>query len=254
MAKKKRRRPQQRPRPRPETTAGETRVADAEADRTPSRRAERKEEARRERERRIRQARRRQRTRRLVRWGIVLGIIAVGVGIWYLASQEERELQRRAAGAAERVNASEVEEQEAAQPSEHQEPYTLGVGGVPAFGGNHTGGALRPEPKVYTQQPPEQTAVHNLEHGYVIVYYSNEGENALDQEIVTALEELVEGETEVLMSPYQGLSEPLYLVAWGARQSIAPPEGANPQDVVLVAEAFIDEWKNGQYAPEAAAG
>lgn len=259
MAKKKKRRSSQRPRPRPQSgtpaaAAADREAAEAEGGHAVSRRAERKEEARRERERRIKQARRRQRSRKLIRWGILLGIVALIAGIVYFSGREERQLEAEAAVAAERISCTEVEEQEGTQPNEHTEPYALGQGGVPAFGGNHTGGVLNPEPKVYQQQPPEQTAIHNLEHGYVIVYYTAEGENALDEGLVTALEDVVNGETEVLMSPYEGLAEPLHFVAWGARQSCSPPADASSADVVDVAKGFIAEWKNGQYAPEAPAG
>lgn len=201
----------------------------------------------------MRQVRRRQRTRRLIRWGIVVGV-AVGIAaiVWFVGRQG-REREKEAASAAERINASAVEEQDATLPNEHKEPYGQGEGGVPAFGGNHTPNTLSPETKVYTQQPPEETAIHNLEHGYVIVYYSDEGDNALDPAMVSALEDLVNGESEVLMSPYAGLAKPLYLVAWGARQAIDPPADADPADVVLVTETFIEDWKNGKYAPEAAA-
>jgi hypothetical protein len=257
MAKKKRKRSPQRPgRPRPQeqdAVAVATAEREADGDRPASRRAERKEEARRERERRMRQAKRRQRTRRLVRWGIVAGV-AAGIGFAiYIAGSESREIKEKAAAAAERVNAAEVETDEGL-PNEHQEPYGAGQNGVPAVGGNHTPGSLPVDPKTYEQQPPEETAIHNLEHGYVIVYYAAEGDNALDADIVSSLEEVVNDETEVLMSPYQGLAEPLYLVAWGALQAVDPPEDASPEDVALVARAFIDEWKNGQFAPEAAAG
>jgi hypothetical protein len=174
----------------------------------------------------------------------------IGAIVW-LAGRESRELQQRAAAAGERVNATEVET-EANLPNQHTEPFAVGQGGVPAFGGNHTPGALPAEPRIYEQQPPEETAVHNLEHGYVIVYYAAEGENALDEDLVAALEDVVGDESEVLMSPYEGLAEPLYLLAWGARQSIDPPADVDSDDVVLVTEAFIDEWKNGEFAPEAA--
>ena len=259
MAKKKKRRPSQRPRPRPQAgtpaaDAAAREAAEAEGGHAVSRRAERKEEARRERERRIRQARRKQRARRLIRWGILLGVVALIAGIVYFSGRAERQEQEEARLAADRVSCTDVEEQDAVLPNEHTEPFALGEGGVPAFGGNHTGGTLPAEPKVYQQQAPEQTALHNLEHGYVMVYYAAEGENALDEELVSALEDLVNEETEVLMSPYEGLADPLYFVAWGARQSCSPPEDASPADVVNVAEGFLAEWKNGQYAPEAAAG
>ena len=255
MAKKrKKRRHPQRPRPQqPGGTADARPAAEPEAEREqgPSRRAERKEEARRERERRIRQARRRQRTRRLIRWGIFIGVVAVIGGIVWWQGREDRELQARATAAAERVNASEVET-EPELPNEHVEPFAQGEGGVPAMGGNHSN-ALPPEPKVYSQPVAEANSIHNLEHGYVLVYYAADGDNALDEKFVSALEDLVNDETEVLMAPYEGLAEPLYLVAWGARQSVDPPAEASPDDVSLVTEAFIEEWKNGEFAPEAAA-
>jgi hypothetical protein len=257
MAKKrkKRRNPQRPGRPRQEQGAAAVATAEREVDgqQPASRRAERKEEARRERERRIRQARRRQRTRRLVRWGIVAGVAGGIAGAIYLAGSESREIKEKAAAAAVRVGATEVETEEGL-PNAHKEPFGVGQGGVPAIGGNHTPGALPAEPKTYQQQPPEETAIHNLEHGYVIVYYADEGDNALDPDVVSALEDVVNDETEVMMSPYQGLAQPLYLVAWGARQAIDPPEDASADDVVLVTKAFIDEWKNGRFAPEAAAG
>ena len=254
MAKKrKKRRHPQRPRPQGTGTATEPRPAaeQEDAERAPSRRAERKEEARRERERRIRQVRRRRRTRRLIRWGIVLGVAAGIFAIVWYSGRADRELEKQAAAAAERVNASEVETEEGL-PNEHVEPFAVGVGGVPAMGGNHSN-ALPPEPKVYMQPVAEENSIHNMEHGYVLLYYAADGENALDEKFVSSLEDLVNDETEVLMSPYEGLAEPLYLVAWGARQSVDPPADASAEDVTLVARGFIEEWKNGEFAPEAAA-
>lgn len=251
MAKKKRKRHPQRPRPQ---SSGGTAVATAEpteAERSPSKRAERKEEARRERERRIKQARRRRRNRRLIRWGTAVGVVGLIAGGIYLAGGESRDLERRAGAAAGRVNAAEVET-EPDLPAEHVEPFAAGVNGVPAVGGNHSSN-LPPEPKVYTQQPPEESVIHNFEHGYVAIYYAEEGENALDPKFVSALEDLVNGESEVFLSPYEGLAQPLYLTAWGARQAVDPPTDASVEDVTLVAQAFIDEWKNGQFAPEPSA-
>lgn len=264
MAKKKRRRrrhPQRPARPGPQAPgapdeargAAEPEVEATEAERPASRRAERKEEARRERERRIRQARRRQRTRRLVRWGIVLGAAGGVAAIVWFAQGESRRIQEEGASAAERISCTEVEEQESTLPNQHAEPYAQGEAGVPAFGGNHNPSLLPSEPKVYQQQPPEDQAGHNLEHGYVLVYYAADGDNALAEENVSALEDLVDGETEVLMAPYEGLAKPVYLVAWGARQACDPPEDASADDLTLVAEAFIEKWKNGDFAPEAAA-
>lgn len=260
MAKKrKKRRHPQRPRPRPQETgavaeARGTSESEAEAERGPSRRAERKEEARRERERRIRQTRRRRRTRRLIRWASFLAVVGLIAGGVYLAGSEDRELQQKAALAADRIACDEVEEQESELPRAHTEPFAAGEdagdGVVPAFGGNHSQ-QLPSEPKVYSQPIPEEQAIHNMEHGYVLLYYAAEGEKALSEDAVGALEDLANDEGEVLMAPYPDLADSIILTAWGARQSCNPPADANPDDVALIARAFIDEWKNGQFAPEA---
>jgi hypothetical protein len=153
------------------------------------------------------------------------------------------------AAAAERISCTDVEE-EPDQMTFHEEPYAQGVNGVPAIGGNHTSATLPSEPNLYRGQPPEETAVHNLEHGYVIVYFALEGDNPLEEGVFLALFDLVDGQSEVLLAPYDGLAQPLYLTAWGARQACALPPGADPEDVMLVTQAFIDEWRNGPYAPE----
>ena len=252
MAKKKRkRRRPDRPGSRPGTG---TAVAEAAADDRPSARAARKEQARLERERRIKQAKRRQRTRRLVRWGVVVAA-AGGIG-WFVWTQvqENRLLQERAAAAAERVGIGEVEEP-ADEGARHLQPNDAPpqYGTVPAASGPHSPGTLPAEPKVYQQPVPEISAVHNLEHGYVLVYYRAQGDGALPEPVVAELEDLVEGESEVIMAPYEGLPEGtnIAFVAWTRLQSGQVPAGAEPDDVTLVARAFIEEYRNGAAAPEA---
>lgn len=188
-----------------------------------------------------------------MRWGIVLGV-AVGIAaiVWFVGRQGRVD-EAAAQLAVDRLSCTEIEEQDGDQPNEHTEPFAAGEGGVPAFGGNHNGSTLPPDPKVYDQPIPEANAIHNLEHGYVIVYYANEGDAALDPELISALEDVANQESEVLMAPYDDLAKPLYLLAWGARQSCDPPSDASTEDAALVTEAFIDEWKNGTYAPEPAA-
>ena len=252
MAKKKRKR--RRPDRPVARTGTATAVAEAKPDDRPSARAARKEQARRERERRIKQAKRRQRTRRLVRWGVVVAV-AGGIG-WFVWSQvqENRQLEERAAAAAARAGIGEVEEpsDEGAghlQPTDPPPQY----GTVPAASGPHAGAPLPAEPKVYDQPVPEVAAVHNLEHGYVLVYYRAEGDGALPEPVLSELEDLVEGEAEVILSPYENLPEGtnIAFAAWTRLQTGQVPADANPDDVALVARAFIDEYRNGAAAPEA---
>jgi hypothetical protein len=252
VAKKKRKR--KRP-DRPASRAGAaTATAEPTPGERPSARAERKEQARRERERRIKQAKRRQRTRRAVRWGVVVAA-AGGIG-WFVWNQvqENREVQQRAAAAAARVGIGEVQElpdegTQHLQPTDPPPQY----GTTPAASGPHAQSPLPAEPKVYDQPVPETAAVHNLEHGYVLIYYRADGEGALDEAIVAELDDLAEGETEVIMAPYENLSEGtnLALVAWTRLQEGQVAADADPADVALVTRGFIEEFKNGAAAPEA---
>jgi Protein of unknown function (DUF3105) len=250
MAKKrKRRRPSQRPAQRAGTATAASAAETSE--RTVSARAERKEQARRERERRIKQARRHQRIRRATRWGIA-AVVVVGVGAFvWVQTRGQAELQQRAREAARQIACTQPQQQPDAGRS-HQPPFVQGQDGIPATSGAHSN-ALPPDPSVYTQPVPEANAVHNLEHGYVLVYYADSGDSALPDDTVSELEGLVDSEGEVIMAPYPGLNSSLALASWRQLQTCDPPENADPEDVVTVAEAFIDRFRNGPLAPEAAA-
>lgn len=229
-----------RPRaPRPADPGAFHGEADAEA--RPDRRA-RKEQARRERERRTRRARRRQTIRRVVRWGIVVAVAAAIVGFVYVQGTEERRLREQAAAAAERLGCSDVQD----VPDEGASHLTPGqpppdYGTVPAASGPHAGAPLPPDPHVYEQPVPEPQAIHNLEHGYVLSYYREEGEEVLPGDVVERLADLAEDETKVIMAPYPSL-EPgtsLALVGWTKLQEC--PEVTDPGDMATVAQAFLGE-------------
>ena len=219
----------------------------------PSNRQLRKEQARIERERRLRRARRQIRTRRAIRWGLpVLVILAVAAFfVWRNIAQS-----RAAAQAAEAFGCGAIETKQdqldaadALGPAIHQEPFAQGTGGEPATAGAHST-PLPQEPAVYGDPVPEANAVHNLEHGYILIYYQAEGDAPLPDDVRTELESLAEGQDKVIVAPYEGLESGLALTAWGKIQTCIPPAGADPQDAVLVAENFIDEFKSGGLAPE----
>jgi hypothetical protein len=249
MAKKKRKKQR---RPGPPREAG---VTTAEAPTTT--RQERKEQARRERERRIREARRRQRMRRLARWGVAAGVAGgVAVAI-FLFTRQGREEQAEAQAAASRLNCTPIEtkqdEVDAAaaldQQTLHSPPFSQGRNGVPVTAGRHST-PLPSAPAVYEQPIPEANAVHNLEHGYVVIYYAAEGDNELTDPIRSRLEDLANGEEKVLMAPYRGLAASFDLVAWGKLQTCDPPDDAEPDDAATVAEYFISQFRSGGLAPE----
>jgi Protein of unknown function (DUF3105) len=251
MAKKKKRR--NRP-TRPAATSAGPATERADAGRPVSHRAERKEQARRERERRIKQARRQHRLRRAARWGVALAIVG-GIGAFaWVQVQENQQAEERAAEAAGRLDCSPIRETPdlvagLSQAEIHSPPFAEGTGGVPATNGRHSS-PLPPEPAVYDQPVPEANAVHNLEHGYVLIYYRGEGDQALAPEILSALEELAESENKVLVAPYPGLANKFDLVAWRKLQTCDPPDDAEPEDAVTLAEGFISQFRAGGLAPE----
>lgn len=219
-----------------------------------SNRQARKEAARRERERRIKAARRRARIQRVARWGIGLAAIAaIGGFIWWQVTASQR-LEGAATAAAAAFDCSDPETPLANAGQGHSPPYAEGQDGIPAASGSHHPNPLPAEPKVYNQPVPEPNAVHNLEHGYVLVYYRAGGEGALPDAAVTPLEGLAEGESEVIMAPYPDLGEDtnLALVSWRRVQTCQVPADADPSDAQALASYFISRFRN-ELAPEAAA-
>ena len=118
----------------------------------------------------------------------------------------------------------------------------------PATSGPHDASVL--PPGVYRRPVPEAVAVHNLEHGHVIVYYRSDGSEAIAPGTIADLEALVRSELEVIMAPYPGLPEgvSLALVAWQWLQTCSAEVGAS--EAVAQARAFIAEHRNGPDAPE----
>ncbi len=114
-----------------------------------------------------------------------------------------------------------------------QIPYT---GKVPPSGGDHN-----PAPLTcgfYAQQPPNENAVHSLEHGAVWIAF-DPGTSAAD---VATLRAFATND-HVLVSPYAGMSAPITLVAWEHRlelQSVSDPRLAQ----------FVDGFRNASTAPE----
>lgn len=253
MAKKKRKK--RRPdRPR-QTTA--TAAAATTTEERITARQERKEQARRERERRIREARRRQRMRKAARWGIAAAVVGGSTVAIVLLLQRGQQEEAEARGAANRLNCSPIQTRQdevdtaAALDAEalHSPPFAQGRNGVPVTAGRHSS-PLPAEPAVYDQPIPEANAVHNLEHGYVLIYYAPEGENQLTDDVRSRLEDLARGENKVLIAPYPDLANSFDLVAWGKLQTCSPPEDADPDDAATVADFFNSQFLSGGLAPE----
>lgn len=95
---------------------------------------------------------------------------------------------------------------------------------------------------VYREPVREEHAVHSLEHGAVWITYRPD----LGDEAVEALEERASGETHVLVSPFEGLDEPVVLSACGRQLGVG---SADDERI----DAFIRAFQRGSQSPEGGA-
>jgi hypothetical protein len=103
---------------------------------------------------------------------------------------------------------------------------------------------------VHTEPIREENAVHNLEHGYVILYYRADGPQALNVEVVARLAQIAEGQDKVLVAPYPDLEEgtSFAITAWNKLWEC--PADVTPEDAGIMANAFIEAYRGTSNAPE----
>ncbi|MFI8568869.1 DUF3105 domain-containing protein [Rhodococcus sp. NPDC078407] len=82
----------------------------------------------------------------------------------------------------------------------------------PPFGGPHDAVWATCTGIVYPEAIRTENAVHSLEHGAVWVTYNPDD---LNEDQVESLADRVDGETQMMMSPYPGLDSPVALQSWG---------------------------------------
>ena len=117
------------------------------------------------------------------------------------------------------------------------------VGGKIDYPGKHppSGGNHNPVPLTcgfYDQQPPDEFAVHSLEHGAVWIAF-DPSTSASDVQLLKVFAK----EDHVIVTPYAGMSAPITLVAWEHRlelQSVTDPR----------LKQFVEAYRNGSQAPE----
>ena len=90
----------------------------------------------------------------------------------------------------------------------------------------------------YEKPVRNETAVHTLEHGAVWITYQPD----LPQE--HTIRELVEAQTRVLASPYEGLDAPVVASAWGKQLRLETDDS----DL----QSFIQSYRQGPQTPEPA--
>jgi len=96
----------------------------------------------------------------------------------------------------------------------------------------------------------EARAVHNLEHGYVWVYYQPAGADALSAPVVDALRSAATGQRKVLLAPYPQLpaGAALDFAAWDELQQCG--RGVTAGEAIATLGAFVTAYREGPLAPE----
>ena len=120
----------------------------------------------------------------------------------------------------------------------------------PATSGYHDPSPLPIPPRVYSEPVSETNAVHNLEHGAVIMYYSQSGDAALPQDVVDRLATIANDGHNVILAPYEPLPDgtALALAAWNKLQTC--PATTTVSQSATIANGFIDAFVCTSNAPE----
>jgi hypothetical protein len=212
----------------------------------------RKQQAREAREAAQRAMHRRGTVRRLLT-SAVLGV-AIVVGFWFLTRVGgPRPIPLAAINAAKAASCSGVvtplKDAPGGQHLAAGQPYTYPS--EPATSGLHAPSPLPADPAVYTTMQSETQLVHNLEHGFVNIYYRQEGDGALPQDVVDALTTYVNGAGHVLLSPHTSLpaGTALAMTYWNRVQTC--PATITPEQATTVAKGFVTAFECSNVAPEA---
>ena len=189
---------------------------------TTSQRQERKELARQAKEAARKRAQRSARIRRVTTF-VAIGAIGVGIVWFFQRAASPRPVSDAAIAAAEAAGCSEVQTPAASAPGGvHLQPgESHTYPDHPATSGPHDPSPLPIPPRVYSEPISETNAVHNLEHGAVIMYYRQSGDAALPQDVVDRLATIANDGHNTILAPYSPLPDgtALALAAWNKLQT-----------------------------------
>jgi hypothetical protein len=265
---KKRKRPRNRPQQRAAHTQAPGTAAKTDLDesarpahtsttppateRARSARAERKEMARHERERARKAIARRSAIRRALTIAGVVTVLSVGAYLVFFNVRSAGDVSARALEVGTAAGCGDIVTPAAEAPGgDHLESgESAGYTERPATSGPHDPSPLPSEPAVHTEPIREENAVHNLEHGYVILYYRADGPQALSEDVVARLAQIAEGQDKVLVAPYPDLEEgtSFAITAWNTLWEC--PADVTPEDAAIMANAVIEAYRGTSNAPE----
>ena len=180
------------------------------------------------------QHRRAERRRSMLIVGTAIGVAAVLVGTAVIAVMGEQDEQDRVEAAAKQPIDG-VEEYKKLSRNHVNTPVDYPQ--TPAVGGDHA--PIWANCGAYTSPVEPTQAMHSLEHGAVWVGY----DPGLPDEQVEELTRVAESNSYVLLSPVEGVPEPVTVSAWGKQL------GVKTADDPRVA-AFIQKYQQGPQTPE----
>lgn len=105
----------------------------------------------------------------------------------------------------------------------------------PPLGGDHAPtwlGRVVGQCGAFAEPVPTENAVHSLEHGAIWITYDPE----LESDQVSTLEEYAEGESKIIVSPFEGMDTPIAVSGWGNQVKV---DDASDERI----EQFIDAFE-----------
>ena len=124
----------------------------------------------------------------------------------------------------------------------------------PATSGFHDPSPLGIPPHVYAAPIQETRAVHNLEHGAVIMYFRGSGDGTLPTAVLDRMTTIANATANVILAPYEQLpaGTALAFAAWNKLQTCpATVTGPQSREIAL---GFIEAFVCTSNAPEGSAG
>lgn len=119
----------------------------------------------------------------------------------------------------------------------HDDSLVFDVSEAPPAGGEHYN--VWQNCGIYVEPIQTGNAIHSMEHGAVWITYRPD----LAADDVTALQQMVRGETFLLLSPYDGQSSPIVVTAWGLQLEVDSASDGRIED-------FIERYRLGPTTPE----
>jgi hypothetical protein len=244
MAPKKKRKPRR-------ASDAQTQQRSAPAPGRSQDRRERKEQARQAREAERKRAQRSAALRRAISFALV-ALVAVGIFYFLQRAASPRPVPPSATEAASAADCSSVETPASDAPggihlaSGQEHAYDQN----PPTSGPHDPAPLPIPHRVYAAPIAQTNAVHNLEHGAVIMYYRQSGDGALPAPIVSRMTSIANDTNNTILAPYEPLPDgtALAFTAWNKLQT-CPATVTGPQ-ATAIAKGFIHAFLCTANAPE----